>query len=216
VTYAQFQVFLDDPEGFNSDEWWQDMMPNQQKQPIGAQEFEYENHPCENVSWYQAVAFCRWANTRYHENGLLPEDWQIRLPTEYEWEAAARYPDGRKYPWGNHFMPNRANINEIFSNVGPHYLGRTSAVGIYPEGRNSVNDLHDMSGNVSEWCFNDYNDPADIRISAHNSHVLRGGSWYDSRHDARSASRRLYFGMDKTGFRPCAAPISSLVNYQSR
>jgi formylglycine-generating enzyme required for sulfatase activity len=145
---------------------------------LGEQAFPYANHPRERVSWYQAVAFCRWLTARLHA-GTLPVDgisgdarqYVITLPHEYEWEAAARYPDGRFYPWGADFDPEKANTDE-------GKIGGTTAVGIYPAGRQPQLDLYDLSGNVWEWCRNKYGKPDDDRVDAGgDGRALRGGSW---------------------------------------
>ena len=97
---------------------------------------------------------------------------EIDLPHEYEWEVAARYPDGRFYPWENEFDAARANTGE------GERLGRTSPVGMYPGGANKALALYDLSGNVWEWCRNKYKDPADRKVDASGDwRVLRGGSW---------------------------------------
>ena len=111
----------------------------------------------------------------------------IRLPHEVEWEVAARWPDGRFYPWGNTFDSHKANTREAG-------ISLTTAVGLYPSGRNEALELYDLSGNVWEWCRNRYNKPEsdlatdEVDISS-NSRVLRGGSWFSFQADARAASR---------------------------
>jgi formylglycine-generating enzyme required for sulfatase activity len=204
VTYVQFQAFLDAPDGSKQDEWWQGLTPKYQKQEMREQYFKYANHPRDSVSWYQAVAFCRWLSTKLgHE---------VCLPTEREWEKAARGTDGREYPWGNGYIPGYANIDETssFGTVGPYYVRQTTAVGMYPQGISPYGVL-DMSGNVWEWCLNEYRSPENIGLEGDAARVLRGGSWRDNILDSRCAVRNRYnpnYGGSSRGFRVvCSAPI---------
>lgn len=152
------------------------------------------DHPVVNVSWYDALAYCRW---------LSAEQSQIyRLPTEAEWEKAARGSDGRPYPWGHEFDKTRCNTAEGGS-------GRTTPVDAYPGGTSPYGVL-DLVGNVWEWCSTLYADypyrAEDGRedLSASGWRVLRGGSWFDMEWGARAA-RRLSgqpdLGSRNTGFR---------------
>ncbi|MCP4362687.1 MAG: formylglycine-generating enzyme family protein, partial [Chloroflexi bacterium] len=171
ITNMQFQCFVDAPDR-DKPEWWQDIPDKERKfrEPY----FPYANHPRETVSWYQAVAFCRWLSAKLGA--------EIMLPHEYEWEVAARYPDGRAYPWGNAFDKEKANTDE-------GGVGQTTAVGIYPTGKNPALELYDLNGNVWEWCRNTY-DPDDEGVDSSGARrVLRGGSWYGYRPDARAAYR---------------------------
>jgi energy-coupling factor transporter ATP-binding protein EcfA2 len=172
ITYAQFQCFIDAPDVADK-RWWADMPTDAQE--WGEQAFPYANHPRERVSWYQAVAFCRWLSAKLGE--------EIRLPHEYEWEVAARYPDSRSYPWGDEFDKEKANTNE-------GGIGQTTAVGLYPSGKNPALELYDLSGNVWEWCRNKYDDPDDDAVDESGAwRVRRGGSWLDLDYYARAAAR---------------------------
>ena len=117
-------------------------MPAEQRQATGEQRFEYWNHPRERVSWYEAVAFCRWLDAQVHAHPeLLPapvrgmaDRYCVRLPTEWEWEKAARGYDRRQYPWGEEYVSGYANIDETWNKVGPHYLEKTQPLGCIPRG----------------------------------------------------------------------------------
>ena len=139
ITNAQYNVYVQSAGVGKPDHW-----------PNGVIPAGKENHPVVNVSWDDAQAFCQWAG--------------VRLPTEQEWEKAARGADGRTYPWGNQ-APSGDLCN--FNNI----VGGTTAVGRYPKGA-SPYGLLDMAGNVREWCENLYEGQSYRR-------VLRGGA-YDS------------------------------------
>jgi formylglycine-generating enzyme required for sulfatase activity len=129
--------------------------------------------------------------------------YEVRLPHEYEWEVAARFPDNRIYPYGNHFDASKSNISEA-------NIGLTSAVGIYPHGRNPALNLYDMSGNVWEWCLNSYADLHDTGVSQARR-VVRGGSWgrYQDRARASYRNRNLPDNRDfSLGFRVVRRPPS--------
>lgn len=158
VTNIQYKKFIDEDVHRPAPENWVNRM-----YPTGK-----DNYPVIYVSWYDAMAYCKW---RHGVTGL-----SYRLPTEEEWEKAARGTDGRIYPWGNDFDANKCNTDE----KGPL---QTTTVGRYPEGV-SPYGCYDMAGNVWEWTDSWYNRRQNLR-------VLRGGAWggYDTSADARCASR---------------------------
>jgi formylglycine-generating enzyme required for sulfatase activity len=126
------------------------------------------------VDWYEAVAFSRWLAAQLNQ--------PIRLPTEQEWEKAARGTDGRQYPWGHDYINGYANVYES-------KLSQTTAVGMFPQGE-SPYGVMDMAGNVWEWCLNKGDHPEQIEPdTSGNWRVLRGGSWFLNPEFARAAYR---------------------------
>ncbi len=211
ITYAQFQVFLDAADGFRNPVWWEKptrlAAPDGHRDAPGEQRFPYWNHPRERVSWYDTIAFCRWLTAQAKERpGLLPpglaqsQGWKITLPTEWQWEKAARGRDGRQYPWGPEYQQGYANIDETYgsSKVGPHYLQKTSAVGMYPQGASPYGVL-DMSGNIWEWCLNEYDKPDNFLETGTANRVLRGGSWNDNVVNASALARHWFWYSDRFG-----------------
>jgi formylglycine-generating enzyme required for sulfatase activity len=144
-------------------------------------------HPVVQVSWKHAQAYVKWLAD------VTGEPW--RLPTEREWEKAARGTDGRVYPWGDRWEASRANT----SDGGP---GDTTPVGSYPQGM-SPYGAFEMAGSVNEWCGVPSNSPL-ARADSGSGGTLKGGSWDDSPACARAIySAQLYIGerTDSTGFR---------------
>ena len=206
ITYRQFQTFIDAKDGFKDKRWWQGLAEDQSNES-GDQQWKIDDRPRENVSWYDAIAFCRWLSFKLGGGYNIDrvDDWLVRLPTEYEWEKSARGTDGRAYPYGNTFDKTKCNTEESG-------IGKTTPVTKYPQGASPYGVL-DMSGNVWEWCLTDYNNPAsdaareNVRSDAWR--VLRGGSWVINQGDARAACRGLDFPDNRdfyVGFRLVRAP----------
>jgi formylglycine-generating enzyme required for sulfatase activity len=207
VTYAQFQTFIDDPEGYqNQDRWFEGLTDDEDYRKLEDQYFRlegraYANDPRESVSWYQAVAFCRWLSWRLGGEYELDriDQWKVRLPTEQEWERAARGRDGRIYPYGDEYDPAKGNTVDTG-------IDRTCAVGIFPHA-SSPDGVMDMSGNVWDWCLTTVeNNQTALAVPDPTTWdtPLRGGSWYGLRVLARAVFRydvHPYFRSYDFGFR---------------
>jgi len=156
VTQAQYAEFLqahpEIPVPYVDEDWarvynWD---PEQRTYPAGR-----SNQPVVLVTWDEAAAYCAWTGGR--------------LPTQEEWERAARGSDGRDYPWGETFTPAHANTRE-------NGLGGPTPVGVFVEGESPSGAL-DMAGNVWEWTVSDHD---------HNTKILRGGAWNFPAESART------------------------------
>ena len=162
--------------------------------------YNASNLPVVGVTWYEAMAYCAWLHEQATASqSILPVAevswatllgsgrWQVRLPTEAEWEWAAGGPQQRRYPWGKTLAVEHANTLE------GRVMG-TSPVGAYPAGAAACGAL-DMSGNVWEWTHSLYQ-PYPYRQQdgredglAESRRVLRGGAWDGSARDARVSYR---------------------------
>ena len=200
VTYAQYGAFENAPD-FGDETWW-DGFPDAQKRKTHDQQFKYANHPRETVTWYMAMAFCRWLTHHIGEATVPMRVWdmttksyqtlpyqkmKITLPSEAEYEKMARGTDGRIYPYGNDFDATKGNTVETG-------IGMTSGVGMFPQGESPYGVL-DASGNVQKWTRSlkkDYkynrNDGREDE-SGTGACIVRGGSWFDDADGARASYR---------------------------
>ena len=214
ITYGQFQAFLDATDGYGSADydWFEGLAAEEPHCAMREQAFKYANHPRDNVNWYQAMAFARWLSWKETGEFLTLAEidrWPVRLPTEREWEIAARGPEGLLYPYGNEFDRAKGNTSETG-------IRQTSAVGIFADGAAWCEAL-DMSGNVWEWCLNPVDVPDDgfaaENLRSNARRVLRGGSWFSTHHDARAAYRHNFipgYRVNFFGFRLCCVRAPSL------
>jgi formylglycine-generating enzyme required for sulfatase activity len=173
-------------------------------------------HPVTFVSWYEALQYCAWLEQALKESAstpdtiqqLLHKGWSVRLPSEPEWEKAARGIDGRIYPWGEGIDCGRANHSAA-------KIDNTSSVGSFPRGSSPYGVL-DMSGNVWEWTRSLYKpypyDSKDGREAPMaGERVLRGGyfgSYEDGVRAARRHRRHAGFRRRNIGFRVVLSRLS--------
>jgi formylglycine-generating enzyme required for sulfatase activity len=169
VTNAQYKRFVD-ATNHQAPPHWTGKSPPPDKL----------DHPVVQVTWADAQAFCDWAG--------------LALPTEEQWEKAARGTDGRIWPWGNEWAENRANTREAG-------IEGTTPVGRYSPQGDSPYDCVDMAGNVWEWTGSWYEEGL--------TRALRGGSWANEAQYCRCALRFRpdpYGGLDDLGLRALVAP----------
>jgi formylglycine-generating enzyme required for sulfatase activity len=196
ITNAQYRFFVQDA-GHRAPRHW-----NDGNIPRGK-----ESHPVAYVTWHDAVAYCEWLQEKLQVVGYTLKVWQsegrlatcnvqpathrVQLPSEAEWEKAARGADDqRAYPWGERWQEGYCNTDELGVN-------ETTPVGIFPEGVSPYGVL-EMAGNVWEWTCSLYKaypyDPDDGRetLEAEGDRVLHRGSFDDPQAYARCAYRSGY------------------------
>jgi formylglycine-generating enzyme required for sulfatase activity len=201
VTNAQYRLFVE-VTGYRSLSHW-----SVDKIPLG-----WEQHPVVNIAWDDAIAYCHWLSKIAGQ--------VISLPSEAEWEKAARgHEDEREYPWGDAFDPKRANTKEAG-------IRQTSPVTRFSYGASPYGVL-DMSGNVWEWTRSlwgkDYSNfgysyPYVLEdgredLTSPALHVLRGGSWFNEKKQAcvyvRSRNAPRHDFDHRWGFRVVVSPFIS-------
>ena len=212
VTNAQYKTFVDANPQWGKPRGLANLLPSRYHDDYYLHHWDKNNypvsetnHPVVHISWYAAMAYAQWVGKR--------------LPTEAEWEKAARGGlSGQKYTWGNTTDNSKANYNRN--------VGKTTPVGKYPA--NGYN-LYDMAGNVWEWCLDEWDDGfyasspttnpfsgrsigsmIDNYTYSNELHVLRGGSWYNTVQNVRVAKRSgapPTYANSSIGFR-CVKPVS--------
>jgi formylglycine-generating enzyme required for sulfatase activity len=192
VTVQEFATFIDSG-GYSALKYWAAGGCGKFEGPADwERQKQYPNRPVVGISWFEAAAYCSWLGGR--------------LPTEAEWERAARGPEGRRYPWGNEppLDHSRANYDDA--------VGHPTPVGLFPNG-NSSEGLCDMLGNVWEWCGDWYGPyeygPQENPLGPKEggNKVMRGGALADIPHFVRHSGRNRFapwLRASDIGFR-CAA-----------
>lgn len=191
MTDQHFEAQLDEwyPDGRQTQPaYWNDPAYNQALQPVVG------------ITWHEATAYCAWLSA---QTGTA-----YRLPSEAEWEAAARGAQARAFAWGRIFDVALCNAFES-------HVRRTTPVGVFPDG-DTPEGLADITGNVWDWTSSLYrpypyrtDDGREDIGNADDPRVLRGGSWYDLRGGCRCACRLWDVPgvrSDYIGFRVCVAP----------
>ena len=190
ITNAQYRAFVEamnrpTPRGHNGEKTWEDETLNGDTQPVIG------------VTWFDAQAFAEWIGGS--------------LPTEAQWERAARGTASRRYPWGD--TPPKARQHANFA----RRYNRPMPVGQFPKGE-SPDGIADLAGNVWEWCLDEYNptayqrdekdvprNPLNLRFrDVLRARVIRGGAWDVGRAFLRSSLRFKFYPLDSThtiGFR---------------
>ncbi len=191
VTVAQYDLFIQD-DGYAKPEWWENLGAKIEA-PQELPTFSRPDHPRVNLTWYEAIAYCRWLSAQTGKT--------VSLPTEQMWQRAAQGDYNPKYPWGA-WAEKRCNYAKKHGGTTPVTLYEGKDKGDSPYG------VVDMAGNVWEWCITAY-DTGDNDISNEVFRVVRGGSWNVDAERARASYRRRFNANDSGsnfGFRVANLP----------
>lgn len=176
VTVEQYQVFIDAPDGYYDERWWNTsahcLAWHRANQSAALPRFDLPNCPREMVNWYEALAFCQWLSDKIHSS--------VALPTHPQWRLAAQGSGSQDYPWGNGFDRTRCNTRE-------GGINHTSPVDRYDQGVSPFG-VYDMIGNVWEWTLTEHESGAN-NTSSKLPRSICGGSWHDFQTSIRAAKR---------------------------
>lgn len=184
ITNAQYELFLMADDGYKSGGWWQfseeaaQWYAGQTSTPLS---YGAADHPRTHVTWYEAVAFCRWLSHRTGEN--------VRLPREVEWQLAAQGVDHRSFPWGDEWDSSRCHHNLEHNAIGTLPVQTFEGHGDSPYG------VVDMIGNVWEWSLTGWF-TGDDALDGDSVRVLRGGSWFDDIQSMFTVTARSGWNVD--------------------
>jgi formylglycine-generating enzyme required for sulfatase activity len=207
VTVEEFRHFVEEGRGYETRELW-DEAGWAFREREGCEspdswdgQLATPNRPVVGVSWYEAMAYCRWLSAQW--------EMEVRLPTGAEWEAAAR-PERGEYPWGE-AEPDAERANFALN------VDRPTPVGAYPEGAGPHGHL-DLAGNVWEWCVDGAGGPGEDAADPSDFGPVRalcGGGWYDVA-GILGVGARYWFGAanrsDDVGFRLGVPPASPRIS----
>ncbi|MFN8529571.1 MAG: SUMF1/EgtB/PvdO family nonheme iron enzyme [Anaerolineae bacterium] len=165
ITNAQYDAFIQ-AGGYKQKAWWNGL--EEHVTSPRASDWREENCPKLQVSWFEAVAYCRWLSDRLAQ--------PVRLPTEWEWQWAAAGSTGWAYAYGDTFDLNRCSTRETG-------IERTHPVNAFAEVSTPFGVV-DMSGHVWEWCLNRGTAPYQTFTYGMENRAVRGGSWHNAAQNA--------------------------------
>ena len=213
VTVKQYMKFLNAVHS-NYPEWLEENNPlnvrtgsNDYYRRFGA-DLTDDKYPIVGVSRDDTKAYCEWLSKQIAFTKKI--GLEFNLPTEAQWEKAARGTDGRRYPWGD-MDPSGKEANyadktayeETRDNRADQKVNDnfefTSPVGYYKSQGESPYGLHDMAGNVQEWCESRYTRNYDANIEG-DTYIIRGGGWNSTKYQIRCAYRYHLHPSDREGF----------------